>query len=118
MAKRRGESAYNINNIVIHMLAAKMEKLQYKVIMTPRYGAQLSPEEFSTAVTRTNTLLIGRKKQNGTENSICSWRVSDASSLIHKETEDEDGQVVPGAFGLFWLMNVSEEEEDFKSVCV
>ncbi|XP_029695318.1 KAT8 regulatory NSL complex subunit 1-like protein isoform X4 [Takifugu rubripes] len=56
VGKRRGESVYNINNIVIHMLAAKMEKLQYKVIMTP------------------------------------SWRVSDPSSLIHKEAEDEDGQ--------------------------
>lgn len=43
------------------MLAAKMEKLQYKVIMTPRYVAQLSQEQFSTAVTRKNTLLIEQK---------------------------------------------------------
>lgn len=61
MGKRQGESVYNINNIVIHMLAAKMEKLQYKVIMTPRYGAQLSPEEFSTAVTCVSIILSGRK---------------------------------------------------------
>lgn len=89
------------------MLAAKMEKLQYKVIMTPRYGAQLSQEEFSTAVTRKNTLLIGRKtEQNGTETSLYSWRVSDPSSLIHKETEDEDGQVAPGAFGLLALERI------------
>lgn len=46
MGKRQEESIYNINNIVIHALAAKIEKLQYKDIITPRYGAQLPPEEF------------------------------------------------------------------------
>lgn len=70
MGKRRGESVYNINNIVLHMLAAKMEKLQYKVIMTPRYGAQLSQEELSTAVTRKNTLLIGRKTKRNRKLSL------------------------------------------------
>lgn len=43
MAKCPGDSFYNINNIVIHTLVSKMEKLQYKDIMTPRYGAPLSP---------------------------------------------------------------------------
>lgn len=52
------------------MLAAKMEKLQYKVIMTPRYGAQLSQEEFSTAVTRKNTLLIGQKTKRNRKFSL------------------------------------------------
>lgn len=44
--------------------------------------------------------------KNGTETSLYSWRVSDPSSLIPKETEDEDGQVAPGAFGLLALQRV------------
>ncbi|XP_042350774.1 KAT8 regulatory NSL complex subunit 1-like protein isoform X2 [Plectropomus leopardus] len=35
--KRRGESVYNINNIVIPMSLAKVEKLQYKDILTPSW---------------------------------------------------------------------------------
>ncbi|XP_022597065.1 KAT8 regulatory NSL complex subunit 1-like protein [Seriola dumerili] len=35
--KRQGESVYNINNIVIPMSLAKVEKLQYKDILTPRW---------------------------------------------------------------------------------
>ncbi|GLD59955.1 KAT8 regulatory NSL complex subunit 1-like protein [Lates japonicus] len=35
--KRQGESVYNINNIVIPMSVAKVEKLQYKDILTPRW---------------------------------------------------------------------------------
>ena len=40
LKKRRGESAYDINNIVIpySMAAAtRVERLQYKEIITPRY---------------------------------------------------------------------------------
>lgn len=51
MGKRQGESIYNINNIVIHTLVAKIEKLQYKDIITPRYEAQLPPKEFRTVFT-------------------------------------------------------------------
>ncbi|XP_069389627.1 KAT8 regulatory NSL complex subunit 1-like protein isoform X2 [Paralichthys olivaceus] len=35
--KRQGESVYNINNIVIPMSLTKVEKLQYKDILTPRW---------------------------------------------------------------------------------
>ncbi|XP_041807140.1 KAT8 regulatory NSL complex subunit 1-like protein isoform X2 [Chelmon rostratus] len=35
--KRQGESVYNINNIVIPMSVAKVEKLQYKNILTPSW---------------------------------------------------------------------------------
>ncbi|KAE8299450.1 KAT8 regulatory NSL complex subunit 1-like protein MSL1v2 [Larimichthys crocea] len=35
--KRQGESVYNINNVVIPMSAAKVEKLQYKDILTPSW---------------------------------------------------------------------------------
>uniref|UniRef100_UPI0037E8585B KAT8 regulatory NSL complex subunit 1-like protein n=1 Tax=Semicossyphus pulcher TaxID=241346 RepID=UPI0037E8585B len=35
--KRQGESVYNINNIVIPMSSAKVEKLQYKDILTPSW---------------------------------------------------------------------------------
>ncbi|KAM6954957.1 KAT8 regulatory NSL complex subunit 1-like protein isoform 2-T2 [Lycodopsis pacificus] len=35
--KRQGESVYNINNIVIPMSLAKVEKLQYKDILTPSW---------------------------------------------------------------------------------
>ncbi|CAJ1079865.1 KAT8 regulatory NSL complex subunit 1-like protein isoform X4 [Xyrichtys novacula] len=35
--KRQGESVYNINNIVIPMSVAKVEKLQYKDILTPSW---------------------------------------------------------------------------------
>ncbi|XP_068429270.1 KAT8 regulatory NSL complex subunit 1-like protein isoform X2 [Clinocottus analis] len=35
--KRQGESHYNINNIVIPMSPAKVEKLQYKDILTPSW---------------------------------------------------------------------------------
>ncbi|XP_073330082.1 KAT8 regulatory NSL complex subunit 1-like protein isoform X2 [Pagrus major] len=35
--KRQGVSEYNIDNIVIPMTAAKVEKLQYKDILTPRW---------------------------------------------------------------------------------
>ncbi|XP_040004846.1 KAT8 regulatory NSL complex subunit 1-like protein isoform X2 [Xiphias gladius] len=35
--KRQGESVYNINNIVIPMSLAKVEKLPYKDILTPRW---------------------------------------------------------------------------------
>ncbi|XP_029386674.1 KAT8 regulatory NSL complex subunit 1-like protein isoform X3 [Echeneis naucrates] len=35
--KRQGESVYNINNIVIPLSLAKVEKLQYKDILTPRW---------------------------------------------------------------------------------
>ncbi|KAM9346861.1 KAT8 regulatory NSL complex subunit 1-like protein [Symphorus nematophorus] len=35
--KRQGESVYNINNIVIPMSGAKVEKLQYKDILTPSW---------------------------------------------------------------------------------
>ncbi|KAM8748547.1 KAT8 regulatory NSL complex subunit 1-like protein isoform 2-T2 [Acanthopagrus schlegelii] len=35
--KRQGVSEYNINNIVIPMTAAKVEKLQYKDILTPSW---------------------------------------------------------------------------------
>ncbi|XP_067459400.1 KAT8 regulatory NSL complex subunit 1-like protein isoform X1 [Thunnus thynnus] len=35
--KRQGESVYNINNIVIPMSTAKVEKLQYKDILTPSW---------------------------------------------------------------------------------
>ncbi|KAF0026258.1 hypothetical protein F2P81_020995 [Scophthalmus maximus] len=34
--RRQGESVFNINNIVIPMSLAKVEKLQYKNILTPR----------------------------------------------------------------------------------
>ncbi|XP_044073599.1 KAT8 regulatory NSL complex subunit 1-like protein isoform X2 [Siniperca chuatsi] len=37
--KRQGESVYNINNIVIPMSLAKVEKLQYKDILTPSWRA-------------------------------------------------------------------------------
>lgn len=47
MGKRQGESIYNINNIVIHTSVAKIEKLQYKDIITPRYGAQYSRTVFT-----------------------------------------------------------------------
>ncbi|KAG7241656.1 hypothetical protein INR49_025121 [Caranx melampygus] len=40
--KRQGESVYNINNIVIPLSLAKVEKLQYKDILTPRSGSRLS----------------------------------------------------------------------------
>lgn len=55
MGKRQGESIYNINNIVIHTLVAKIEKLQYKDIITPRYGAQLPPKQFRTVFTHIQT---------------------------------------------------------------
>ncbi|KAF3843001.1 hypothetical protein F7725_001850, partial [Dissostichus mawsoni] len=35
--RRQGESVYNINNIVIPMTLAKVEKLQYKDILTPSW---------------------------------------------------------------------------------
>ncbi|XP_070832606.1 KAT8 regulatory NSL complex subunit 1-like protein isoform X1 [Chaetodon trifascialis] len=35
--KRQGESVYNINNVVIPMSVAKVEKLQYKDILTPSW---------------------------------------------------------------------------------
>ncbi|TNN77425.1 KAT8 regulatory NSL complex subunit 1-like protein [Liparis tanakae] len=42
--KRQGESVYNINNIVIPMSLAKVEKLQYKDILTPSWrGIDTSP---------------------------------------------------------------------------
>ncbi|XP_031714495.1 KAT8 regulatory NSL complex subunit 1-like protein isoform X1 [Anarrhichthys ocellatus] len=37
VCKRQGESVYNINNIVIPMSLAKVEKLQYKDILTPSW---------------------------------------------------------------------------------
>lgn len=39
--RRRGESSFDINNIVIPMSVAattRVEKLQYKEILTPRYA--------------------------------------------------------------------------------
>ncbi|TMS06107.1 KAT8 regulatory NSL complex subunit 1-like protein [Larimichthys crocea] len=36
-ANAKGESVYNINNVVIPMSAAKVEKLQYKDILTPSW---------------------------------------------------------------------------------
>lgn len=45
MRKRQGVSEYNINNIVIPMTAAKVEKLQYKDILTPRYRTGLTLRE-------------------------------------------------------------------------
>ncbi len=38
---------YNINNIVIPMSAAKVEKLQYKDILTPRYETKLPVREMN-----------------------------------------------------------------------
>lgn len=87
MGKRQGESVYNINNILIHTSAAKAEKLQYKDIMTPRYGAQ-SPED----ITHTHRHRNVTKKYH-----LHSWRVTEPSSLSSKEMEDEEGQVGPGA---------------------
>ncbi|XP_034550434.1 KAT8 regulatory NSL complex subunit 1-like protein isoform X3 [Notolabrus celidotus] len=48
--KRQGESVYNINNIVIPMSVAKVEKLQYKDILTPSWrmldsSSQINREE-------------------------------------------------------------------------
>lgn len=42
------------------------------------------------------------KKQNGSQKYLSSWRVTDPSSVIDKETEEEEeeGQVEPQAFGL------------------
>lgn len=37
VSKRQGESVYNINNIVIPMSLTKVEKLQYKDILTPSW---------------------------------------------------------------------------------
>lgn len=36
---------YNINNVVIPSSGAKVEKLQYKDIVTPRYGAETPLKE-------------------------------------------------------------------------
>lgn len=36
---------YNINNIVIPMSGAKVEKLQYKDVLTPRYGPKVPLKE-------------------------------------------------------------------------
>ncbi|XP_051259897.1 KAT8 regulatory NSL complex subunit 1-like protein [Dicentrarchus labrax] len=41
--KRQGESVYNINNIVIPMSVAKVEKLQYKDILTPSWRVVDTP---------------------------------------------------------------------------
>lgn len=101
MGKRQGESIYNINNIVIHTSVAKIEKLQYKDIITPRYSTQLPPQEFcihTHTQTHKHTPDMA-KKQNGSQNYPYSWRVTDPSSAIHEETEDEEGQVEPGTFG-------------------
>ncbi|XP_060945229.1 KAT8 regulatory NSL complex subunit 1-like protein isoform X2 [Limanda limanda] len=48
--KRQRESVYNINNIVIPMLHTKVEKLQYKEILTPRWRllSSQSPREKET----------------------------------------------------------------------
>jgi len=42
--KRQGDSVYNINDIVIPMSLSKVEKLQYKDILTPRYGTKSASE--------------------------------------------------------------------------
>lgn len=39
------------------------------------------------------------KNKTDQEIYLCSWRMSDPS-LTRKETEDEEGQVEPGAVGL------------------
>lgn len=53
--RRRGESSFDINNIVIPMSVAattRVEKLQYKEILTPRYVPQpwleVGPPAFTT----------------------------------------------------------------------
>lgn len=49
--------------------------------------------------THTQTHSWYDKKQNGSQKYLYSWRVTDPSSAIDKETEDEEGQVEPGTFG-------------------
>lgn len=69
MGKRQGESIYNINNIVIHTLVAKIEKLQYKDIITPRYGA--APRGVSDSIhTRTHTPDMANKPKLITKISL------------------------------------------------
>lgn len=113
MGKRRGESIYNINNIVIHTLVAKKEKLQYKDIITPRYGSTASPRGILYCIhthTYTNTFLIWQQTKRIAK-YLYSWRVSDPSSVNRKEMEDEEGQVEPGNFGALvcsWMCLMSK----------
>ncbi|KAA8588272.1 hypothetical protein FQN60_001466 [Etheostoma spectabile] len=77
--KRQGESKYNINNIVIPMSLAKVEKLQYKDILTP-----------SWRVVDTSSLNSEAEKEEGNEEGQVEDLTNKVFSLRHLDLEQRE----------------------------
>ncbi|XP_034740846.1 KAT8 regulatory NSL complex subunit 1-like protein isoform X3 [Etheostoma cragini] len=78
--KRQGESKYNINNIVIPMSLAKVEKLQYKDILTP-----------SWRVVDTSSLMNSKaEKEEGNEEGQVEDLTNKVFSLRHLDLEQRE----------------------------
>ncbi|KAF1382421.1 hypothetical protein PFLUV_G00143610 [Perca fluviatilis] len=78
--KRQGESKYNINNIVIPMSLAKVEKPQYKDILTP-----------SWRVVDTSSLMNSEaEKEEGNEEGQVEDLTNEVFSLRHLDLEQRE----------------------------
>lgn len=102
--RRQGESMFNIDNIVIPASLTKVEKLQYKDILTPRFEENSFYQDLPFTLSWSNLCLMLKcfclfyvevlcYCQSQQIHFFGSWQVVDIQSLLKSEAETEEKKV-------------------------
>ncbi|XP_051959404.1 KAT8 regulatory NSL complex subunit 1 isoform X2 [Xyrauchen texanus] len=111
MRRRRGESPFDINNIVIPMSVAattRVEKLQYKEILTPSwrevdvFAQSLAEDEDDIPVEELSDAVFSKLHQSYEEQERSRWRwtaLTPAKRRGSRSFKSLDGQTTPSIVG-------------------